>query len=96
MWFLGGFSQVCEGWGSVYGCSRDTTQDPLDDWAREPMKAAGAWREACRIESPPRELGREAFSQAQSDRGAPSKSDSASRIHVALSKAAVASSMWLE
>ena len=34
VWFPGGFSQVCEGRGSVYGCSQDTTQDPLDDGAR--------------------------------------------------------------
>ena len=34
LWFPGGLSQVCEGRGSVYGCSRDMTQDPLDDGAR--------------------------------------------------------------
>ena len=44
------------------------------------MKAAGAWREARWMFRPPRELGREAFSQAHCDRGHPARSDKASNM----------------
>ena len=49
---------------------------------------AGAWREASRMVRPPRELGKVAFSQTQSDKGAPTRSVTACLI--AWSKAAVA------
>ena len=43
------------------------------DCSKEPMQAAGACREALLILSPPQELGRDAFSQAQSDKWPTSK-----------------------
>ena len=39
------------------------------DWQKEPMYAAGACRAACWMLTPPKEDGREALSQAQSDSG---------------------------
>ena len=45
----------------------------------ELMQAAGAWRAADRRFNPPREQGRLAFNQAQSDRGPPEISSRASR-----------------
>ena len=75
-----------EGWWSKISVIRDW------DCSRELMKAEGAWRTADLILRPPREIGSEAFSQAQSDRGAPIRSDKASLISA--SKADVAWRMW--
>ena len=52
------------------------------------MKAAGAWREADLRLSPPRALGREAFLQAQSERGPPARSDKVSLIRESKAKVA--------
>ena len=57
------------------------------------MYAAGACKEARLMFSPPRELGREAFSQAHSGRGPPARSDRASNM--TLSKTTVACWVWL-
>ena len=43
------------------------------DCSKEPMQATGACREALLILSPPQELGRDAFSQAKSDKWPTSK-----------------------
>ena len=74
------------GWWSKISVIRDW------DCSRELMKAEGAWRIADLILRPPREIGSEAFSQAQSDRGALIRLDKASLISA--SKADVAWQMW--